>query len=232
MAATQEVLDNLSADSLAAILLERLQGSGGCRAASPEFLRFLRKQATDLSALLIVNEVMASRLGPNGYCATVGIKAYLISFGKYIGGGMTFGACGGRKDIMALFDPSKSPVQHPGTYNNNIVTMSAGIAGLDIYDAAAVAALNARGRDMKIKLQQILTCNGLYPEHPAGTSRNILEIDSLNHPSLVLGQDGISTTEERLPKMFIAGEGSMLNVRFSGVDRASWQGLLYHHMLQ
>ncbi|KAJ5724802.1 hypothetical protein N7493_006530 [Penicillium malachiteum] len=232
MAATQEVIDNLPAVSLAAILLEPLQGSGGCRAASPEFLRFLRKQATDLGALLIVDEVMASRLGPNGYCATAGIKADLISFGKYIGGGMTFGAFGGRRDVMALFDPSKSPVQHPGTYNNNIVTMSAGIAGLDIYDAAAVAALNARGRDMKIKLQEILIRNGLYPEHPAGASRKILEIDSLNGPTFVLSQDGISATDELLPKMFIAGEGSLLNVRFSGVDRASWQGLFYHHMLQ
>ncbi|KAJ5721202.1 uncharacterized protein N7483_009136 [Penicillium malachiteum] len=98
--------------------------------------------------------------------------------------------------------------------------------------AAAVSALNARGRDMKINLQEILIRNGLYHKHPAGASRNILEIDSLNGPTLVLCQDGTSATEELLPKMFIAGEGSMLNVRFSGVNRASWQGLFYHHMLQ
>lgn len=229
---TQKVLDDLPPSTLAAVLLEPLQGSGGCRPASPAFLKFLRNRATEMGALLIVDEVMASRLGPHGYCATVGIRADLITFGKYIGGGMTFGAFGGRKDIMALFDPSKSAIQHPGTYNNNIVTMAAGIAGLDIYDAAAVAALNARGRNMKIKLQEILIRNGLYPDHPAGTSRDILEIDSLKAPSMVLDDNGSSPTLEALPKMFISGEGSMLNVRFSGMDRASWQGLFYHYMLQ
>jgi glutamate-1-semialdehyde 2,1-aminomutase len=229
---TRKVLDDLPPNTLAAVLLEPLQGSGGCRPASPEFLHFLRRQTTRLGALFIVDEVMASRLGPHGYCATVGIRPDLITFGKYIGGGMTFGAFGGRKDIMSLFDPSKSSLQHPGTYNNNIVTMAAGIAGLDIYDAGAVEALNARGHDMKIKLQEIFIRAGLYPEHPAGASRDILEIDSLKGPTTVLDETGSSATQKPLPKMFVSGEGSMLNIRFSGVNRASWQGLFYHHMLQ
>jgi len=56
---------------------------------------------------MIVDEVMASRLGVGGYIATQGVKADFITLGKYVGGGMTFGAFGGRRDIMERFDPSK-----------------------------------------------------------------------------------------------------------------------------
>ena len=229
---TEQVLANLPPDSLAGIMVEPIQGSGGCRPASREFLRFLRQKATELRAVLLVDEVMASRLGPHGYCATAGIKGDLIAYGKYIGGGMTFGGFGGRKDLMAFFDPNRALLQHPGTYNNNIVTMSAGIKALGIYDSQAVAALNERGRKMKTALQDVLIRHGFYRQHPAGAQRNIIEVDSFKGDTTIAdGDDGRATCQEKLPRMFITGEGSMLNVRFSGADRLDWQNLFYHHML-
>lgn len=228
---TEAIISGLPSESLAAILVEPLQGSGGCRPASPEFLNFLRQLAHALGAVLIVDEVMASRLGPEGYCATASIRADMITLGKYIGGGMTFGAFGGRRDIMQIFDPSVSRLQHPGTYNNNIVTMAAGIAGLDIYNSQEVDRLNERGKLMKEALQEILIRHGIYRNHTAGASRNIIEIDSFEGSTIIKPDDGSSIAQEELPKMFVTGEGSMLNVRFSGEDRAAWQALFYHHML-
>ncbi|KAI5460614.1 putative acetylornithine aminotransferase [Mariannaea sp. PMI_226] len=228
---TDTVISGLPANSLAAILVEPLQGSGGCRQASPEFLRYLRHQADQLGALFIVDEVMASRLGVNGYSASVGVRADLLTLGKYIGGGMTFGAFGGRRDIMALFDPNTSRLQHPGTYNNNIVTMSAGIVALDIYDKKAVAQLNKRGTNMKLALQDVLIKYGLYAQHSDGASRNIVEIDSFEGPTTIKQKHSDSVSQEQLPKIFITGQGSMLNIRFSGEDCAAWQSLFYHHML-
>ena len=49
---------------LAAILVEPMQGSGGCLPASRAFLAMLREEATRTGALLIFDEVMTSRLGP------------------------------------------------------------------------------------------------------------------------------------------------------------------------
>jgi len=42
--------------------------------------------------------------------------------GKYMAGGMSFGAFGGRSDVMELFSSSLS---HAGTFNNNVMSMAA-----------------------------------------------------------------------------------------------------------
>ncbi|KAF4333053.1 acetylornithine aminotransferase [Fusarium beomiforme] len=105
---TRLVLSSADTNSLAAILVEPIQGSGGCQPASPQFLHFLREVADNTKALLIVDEVMASRLGKSGYVAEIGIKADFLTLGKYLGGGMTFGAFGGRRDLMERFDPTKA----------------------------------------------------------------------------------------------------------------------------
>ncbi|KAF9885316.1 hypothetical protein FE257_013033 [Aspergillus nanangensis] len=229
---TNEVIASLPPQSLAAIIVEPLQGSGGCGPATKEFLHYLRLTADAQACLLIVDEVMASRLGPHGCSAEMGIKADLISLGKYVGGGMTFGAFGGRRDIMDLFDPEKSGLQHPGTYNNNVVTMSAGIVALDIYNASEVARLNAFGVRFKTALQGVLVHHGIYPPHPDGAARDIIEVDSFKNDTLIKPEEDSVAPHERLPVMFVTGHGSMVNVRFSGPSSADLKALYYFHMLQ
>jgi glutamate-1-semialdehyde 2,1-aminomutase len=51
---------------LAAIIIEPVQGAGGVRAAPPELLRFLRDLTSRIGALLVFDEVIAFRIGPNG----------------------------------------------------------------------------------------------------------------------------------------------------------------------
>lgn len=139
---------------IAAIVAEPMQGAGGCIVGDPGFLRGLRRLATEAGAMLVFDEVMTSRLSPGGRQAELGITPDLTTLGKYIGGGMSFGAFGGRADIMAQFDPRKPDhLGHAGTFNNNVVTMSAGIAGLTkIYTADAARALNARGDALRTRL--------------------------------------------------------------------------------
>ncbi|KAF3005691.1 hypothetical protein E8E13_005258 [Curvularia kusanoi] len=226
---TSTIFKGLPKDSLAAILVEPVQGSGGCRAASKAFLHFLRDTADETGAILILDEVMTSRLGYSGYSATQDVRGDMVTLGKYVGGGMTFGAFGGRRNIMELFDPSKNKLLHPGTYNNNVLSMHAGTVGLEIYNADAVDRLNNLGETLKAKVQQILIDYGVYPDMIKNASSNLVEIDSLHHDVTVqLDED---TTKLILPLMFITARGSMLNVRFSGYDSAKWQALYYHHML-
>ncbi|KAJ5414815.1 acetylornithine aminotransferase [Penicillium cosmopolitanum] len=228
---TREIPDHLPPDSLAAILVEPIQGSGGCRPAGRRFLHFLRTEAHERKALLIMDEVMSSRLGYSGCSAEMNIRADLMTLGKYLGGGMTIGAFGGRKDIMELFDPTKSKLFHPGTYNNNVFSMAAGITGLDIYNASEVHRLNNLGEELKEDIQAILMHHGLYPDSYPSPRVGLVEIDSLqtgtkayieDHPDKLL----------QLPSMFVTGRGSMINVRFSGPDASQWQALFYHHMLE
>lgn len=226
---TREIVDSLPPSSLAAILVEPIQGSGGCRPATTEFLRYLRGCADAEDAILILDEVMASRLAFSGYSSSLGIKADILTLGKYVGGGMTFGAFGGKRSIMELFDPTRSKLFHPGTYNNNIITMAAGIEGLSIYDAKEVERLNKLGEQLKAELQQVFISAGFYPDQFPGPQGDIIEFDSLNGKCLARceGRDGTF----QLPRMFVTGRGSMINIRFSGPDAAMWQALLYQHML-
>ena len=49
---------------------------------------------------------MTSRLSPGGLQAKLGILPDMTTFGKYLGGGMSFGAFGGRADLMAPVRPA------------------------------------------------------------------------------------------------------------------------------
>jgi len=76
-------------------------GAGGCIPADPAFLAMLRSETARRGAVLIFDEVMTSRLAPGGRQALLDIVPDMTTLGKYIGGGMAFGAFGGRADIMA-----------------------------------------------------------------------------------------------------------------------------------
>ncbi len=107
----------------------------------------LRAETEKTGALLIFDEVMTSRLGPGGLQGLLGITPDLTSLGKYVGGGMSFGAFGGRADIIDRFDPRRDDAwPHAGTFNNNVLTMNAGLTGLTkVYTADVAESFNARG---------------------------------------------------------------------------------------
>jgi glutamate-1-semialdehyde 2,1-aminomutase len=111
----------------------------------------------DACIILIFDEVMTSRLHPGGLAAATGVQPDLKTLGKYIGGGMSFGAFGGRADIMDQFDPSRpNALPHAGTFNNNTLTMMAGHAGLtEVFTAEACIALNERGERLKSRLNDM-----------------------------------------------------------------------------
>ncbi|KAL7787181.1 putative acetylornithine aminotransferase [Trichoderma ceciliae] len=230
MEETMKIVDNLPPQSLAAVLIEPVQGSGGCRPASREFLSYLRDIADRLGAIFIADEVMTSRLGPHGFLATTGLRADLMTLGKYVAGGMTFGAFGGRRDIMELFNPANGPMAHAGTFNNNVLSMAAGIVGLGIYSEQEVDALKALGNSLRQILLTMLAETGVCPKSAIAGSQDILEMGSFEGPTMLLksgeGLDG------ELPKMFVTGHGSMINVRFSGTDSGLWNALFFHHMLE
>ena len=142
---------------LAAVLVEPMQGTTGCIPAEREFLAGLRALADETGALLIFDEVMTSRLAPGGLQDAHGIFPDLTTLGKYVGGGMSFGAFGGRADLMERFDPRRPDAfQHAGTFNNNALTMNAGLVGLtEIYTPERARALNAFGDRLRERLNAI-----------------------------------------------------------------------------
>jgi glutamate-1-semialdehyde 2,1-aminomutase len=152
-----------NAQRLACVIIEPMIGSGGCIPATRQFLSMLRERTRKHGILLIFDEVMTSRLGPGGLQGITGVIPDLTSLGKYIGGGFSAGAFGGPAEIMDRFDPRRTDaLPHSGTYNNNVFTLSAGIAGLGrIYTAEAANELNARGEALRLRLNQTIEKAGV-----------------------------------------------------------------------
>ena len=154
--ATLALIDAHAAD-LACIIIEPMFGGGGCIPAEAAFLQALRDAATRVGAVLVFDEVMTSRMSAGGQQARLGITPDMTTLGKYIGGGMSFGAFGGRADIMDRYDPRRSDaIPHAGTFNNNVLTMAAGYAGLtQLFTPDVADALFARGEALRTRLNAI-----------------------------------------------------------------------------
>lgn len=144
------------AANLAAVIVEPMMGGGGAIAAEPAFLAGLREATERHGVVLIFDEVMTSRLSFGGLQGLHGITPDLTSFGKYVGGGLSFGAFGGREDLMMRLDPRRpGALLHSGTYNNNVLTMAAGVAGLKQLSAEALQQVNDRGQELSRRLAAV-----------------------------------------------------------------------------
>ena len=144
-------------EELFAVLLEPMQGSHGCLPGDVDFLKAVREETKARGITMIFDEVMTSRLSPGGLQAKHGVIPDMTTLGKYIGGGMSFGAFGGKREIMELFDPTKpDALPHAGTFNNNALTMAAGVAGYgEVYTPEAAKELNDRGDRIRERLNAI-----------------------------------------------------------------------------
>ena len=183
-------------NELAAILVEPMLGSGGCIPGEPAFLQGLRALADECGALLILDEVMTSRLSFGGRQALLGLLPDLTTLGKYFGGGLSFGAFGGRAALMQRYDPrSPQALQHAGTFNNNVLTMAAGLAGLtQVLTADRLNALNARGESLRTRLNAELAKRDV-PMQFTGLG-SLMQLQPLAGP--IRSADDLAVADDRL----------------------------------
>ena len=145
-------------DELAAVLVEPMLGAGGCIPAEPGFLAGVFEAARAAGAVCIADEVMTSRHGRSGLAALLGVKADLTTYGKYIGGGFSFGAFGGRAELLDQYDTSRPGyIAHAGTFNNNVATMAAGRVVLaEVFTADVAEAHTTRGERFRAGVEGVL----------------------------------------------------------------------------
>ena len=147
---------------IAAVIVEPVLG-GGCIAGCAEFLRMLREECTASGSILIFDEVMTSRLSPAGRQGLLGMRPDLTTLGKYLGGGASFGAFGGRRDLMQRLDPAQPHAfSHAGTFNNNVLSMAGGLAGLtQVFSAAEAVRINTLGDLLRTQLNDLGRARGV-----------------------------------------------------------------------
>ncbi len=146
-----------NAARLAAVLVEPMQGAMGSIPGERTFFQALREACTKHGVVLIYDEVMTSRLGPNGQQGALGVLPDMTTLGKYVGGGMTFGAFGGTAEIMDHYDPRRpDAIVHHGTFNNNVIMLTAGAAGLEkVLTPDVLTGLNESGERLRGRLNAL-----------------------------------------------------------------------------
>ncbi len=116
-------------ENTAGIILEPIQGEGGCRAASDEYLTELRQICDDKDILLIFDEVQsgAARSGKLFAHEWAGITPDVMAIAKGIGGGFPMGAC------LATENAARGMVKgvHGSTFGGNPLAMAVGSAVFD-----------------------------------------------------------------------------------------------------
>ncbi len=160
--ATLALIEAHAAD-LACVLIEPMMGAGGCIPAQREFLSALRDATNKHGMILIFDEVMTSRSSAGGLQQRLGVTPDITTLGKYIGGGSSFGAFGGRLDIMAQFDPTlPGALPHAGTFNNNVMSMAAGYTGLsEVFTPEAAETLYEMGEGFRARLNALVSAHEL-----------------------------------------------------------------------
>ncbi len=147
---------------VAAIVIEPVQGAGGVRAADPAFLARLREVANRIGALLVFDEIIAFRVGPNGAQGRLGVRPDLTTLGKIVGGGYPLAAFGGRADVMDQFDARRSgALGHGGTFNGNPVAAAAGLATLRYLTPDRYLRLEELGDRLRTRLTDALGRQGV-----------------------------------------------------------------------
>ncbi|MCP4222840.1 MAG: aminotransferase class III-fold pyridoxal phosphate-dependent enzyme [Actinomycetia bacterium] len=153
----QRILDE-HGSSIACLLMEPMMGAGGCLLGEPEFLAGVRQACTDHGVKLIFDEVMTSRMSIGGAQHRLGITPDMTTLGKYLGGGMTFGAFGASAEMMSAFDPARGgTLTHGGTFNNNAMTMAVGAAAVgELLTETALDDLFERGERLQARLTDVI----------------------------------------------------------------------------
>ena len=128
--------------TVAAVLLEPVQGEGGVNPASAAYFQGVRRLCDERGALFMVDEVQAG-LGRTGRWFGfhhLGVQPDVVTVAKALGNGVPIGACWARGDVAALFRPG----DHATTFGGQPLATAAARAVLAVMQQEDVPARAAR----------------------------------------------------------------------------------------
>jgi acetylornithine/succinyldiaminopimelate/putrescine aminotransferase len=150
-------------DTVAAVVIEPVQGEGGVRIPGAELLPALRRRCDETGALLVFDEVITAfgrtgRLFGGEHWNAV---PDILVMAKALGGGLPLGAFAARPDVMATLrrDP---PLAHVTTFGGHPVSCAAGLAALEITLRDDLTGRSLRvGEWWRRRLRETMTVPGL-----------------------------------------------------------------------
>lgn len=116
--------------SVAAIILEPVQGEGGYVVPPKEWLEYVRKICDEYGICLIFDEVQTGfgRTGELYAYQTLGVEPDILTSAKAIGGGFPLSAVIGKKSLMEKWAKGA----HGGTFGGNPVACAASLATIEV----------------------------------------------------------------------------------------------------
>jgi 4-aminobutyrate aminotransferase/(S)-3-amino-2-methylpropionate transaminase len=157
----------VAAESVAAIVIEPVQGEGGFQVAPPEFMAGVRAICDRHGIVLVVDEVQTgfARTGRLFAIEHYDVEPDLMTVAKSIAAGLPLSGVIGRAEIMDA--PGDSAIG--GTYVGNPVAQAAALAVLDVIDeenlceraAALGETMRSRMEDWQERWPQIGDVRGL-----------------------------------------------------------------------
>lgn len=127
-----ESLENITSGT-AAVFIETMQGEAGCKVASPEWMKALRRKCDETGSLLVMDEIQTG-LGRTG--KSFGFMHYdvhpdILILAKALGGGLPLGAFICSCELMK--EMSAQPILgHCTTFGGHPVSCSTGLAAVEL----------------------------------------------------------------------------------------------------
>jgi 4-aminobutyrate aminotransferase / (S)-3-amino-2-methylpropionate transaminase / 5-aminovalerate transaminase len=146
------LVTNVAAESVAAIVIEPVQGEGGFVVAPPEFLEGVRRICDDNGIVLVVDEVQTGygRTGKMWGIEHYDVEPDLMTVAKSIAAGLPLSGVIGRAEIMDA--PGDSAIG--GTYVGNPVAQAAALAVLDVFEEESLVERAAQiGETIRSRMQ-------------------------------------------------------------------------------
>ena len=188
--------------TVAAVLLEPIQGEGGVHPATAEYFEGVRRLCDERGLLMIVDEIQTG-LGRTGEWfgfQHFGVEPDVVTMAKALGNGMPIGACWAKRDVAAVFQPG----DHGTTYGGQPLAASAARATLEILE--------------RINAPQLAERAGAAFRHLLETIEGVVQVRGLGlllAAELAVGIDAKVVASDLLQRGLIVNAVSPTSLRFA-----------------
>ena len=188
--------------TVAAVLLEPIQGEGGVHPATAEYFEGVRRLCDERGLLMIVDEIQTG-LGRTGEWfgfQHFGVEPDVVTMAKALGNGMPIGACWAKRDVAAVFQPG----DHGTTYGGQPLAASAARATLEILE--------------RVNAPQLAERAGAEFRHLLETIEGVIQVRGLGlllAAELAVGIDAKAVASDLLQRGLIVNAVSPTSLRFA-----------------
>lgn len=188
--------------TVAAVLLEPIQGEGGVHPATAEYFEGVRRLCDERGLLMIVDEIQTG-LGRTGEWfgfQHFGVEPDVVTMAKALGNGMPIGACWAKREVAAVFQPG----DHGTTYGGQPLAASAARATLEILE--------------RVNAPQLAERAGAEFRHLLETIEGVIQVRGLGlllAAELAVGIDAKAVASDLLQRGLIVNAVSPTSLRFA-----------------